>query len=62
LASEWPGRQGVTETVRLPVFMATILGTSMSTIGLIEGIAEATAAITEVFSSEERFCSIRCSR
>jgi MFS family permease len=34
----------------LPVFMATILGTSMTTIGLIEGVAEATAAITKVFS------------
>ena len=28
----------------LPVFMVTVLGTSMTTIGLIEGIAEATAA------------------
>jgi MFS family permease len=34
----------------LPVFMATILGASMITIGFIEGIAEATAAITKVFS------------
>jgi MFS family permease len=34
----------------LPVFMATILGASMVTIGFIEGIAEATAAITKVFS------------
>lgn len=34
----------------LPVFMVTVLGTSMTTIGLIEGIAEATAAITKVFS------------
>lgn len=34
----------------LPVFMATVLGTSMMTIGIIEGIAEATAAITKVFS------------
>lgn len=34
----------------LPAFMATVLGTSMATIGLIEGIAEATAAITKVFS------------
>jgi MFS family permease len=34
----------------LPVFMATVLGTSMATIGLIEGIAEATASITKVFS------------
>ena len=34
----------------LPLFMATTLGASMLTIGLIEGIAEATAAITRVFS------------
>ena len=34
----------------LPVFMASVLGASMTTIGLIEGIAEATAAITKVFS------------
>lgn len=34
----------------LPVFMATVLGASMPTIGIIEGIAEATAAITKVFS------------
>jgi MFS family permease len=34
----------------LPVFMFTVLGTSMTTIGLIEGVAEATAAITKVFS------------
>ncbi len=34
----------------LPVFMASVLGASMVTIGLIEGVAEATAAITKVFS------------
>jgi MFS family permease len=34
----------------LPLYMATILGASMVTIGFIEGIAEATAAITKVFS------------
>ena len=34
----------------LPVYMATILGARMVTIGFIEGIAEATAAITKVFS------------
>ncbi len=34
----------------LPVFMATVLGASMLTIGIVEGIAEATAAITKVFS------------
>jgi MFS family permease len=34
----------------LPVFMSTVLGVSMATIGLIEGVAEATAAITKIFS------------
>jgi MFS family permease len=34
----------------LPVFMATVLGASMTTIGLVEGVAEAAAAITKVFS------------
>lgn len=34
----------------LPVFMVTVLGASMTTIGLIEGVAEATAAITKIFS------------
>jgi MFS family permease len=34
----------------LPVFMATVLGASMTTIGLVEGVAEATAAITKIFS------------
>ena len=34
----------------LPIFMATVLGASMITIGVIEGIAEATAAVTRVFS------------
>lgn len=34
----------------LPVFMATVLGASMTTIGIIEGVAEATAAVTKVFS------------
>ncbi len=34
----------------LPVFMVTVLGTSMWAIGLIEGIAEATALIVKVFS------------
>ncbi len=34
----------------LPVFMATVLGASMIAIGVIEGIAEATAAIAKVFS------------
>ena len=34
----------------LPVFMSSVLGTSIVTIGFVEGIAEATAAITKVFS------------
>ncbi len=34
----------------LPVFMATVLGASMTTIGLVEGVAEAGAAIMKVFS------------
>jgi MFS family permease len=34
----------------LPVFLVTVLGASMSAVGLLEGAAEATAAITKVFS------------
>jgi MFS family permease len=34
----------------LPIFMSTVLGASMTTIGIVEGVAEATAAITKVFS------------
>jgi MFS family permease len=34
----------------LPIFMASVLGASMVTIGFVEGVAEATAAITKVFS------------
>jgi len=34
----------------LPIFMVTTLGASMVTVGIIEGVAEATAAITKVFS------------
>jgi MFS family permease len=34
----------------LPVYMVTVLGASMVTIGIIEGIAEATASILKVFS------------
>ena len=34
----------------LPIYMVTILGTSALTVGIIEGIAEATAQITKVFS------------
>ena len=34
----------------LPVFLVTTLGASMVTLGVIEGVAEATAAIVKVFS------------
>jgi MFS family permease len=34
----------------LPIYFVTVLGISMLTVGVIEGIAEATAAITKVFS------------
>jgi MFS family permease len=34
----------------LPVYLVTALGTSMVTVGVIEGIAEATASITKIFS------------
>ncbi|MFW8607909.1 MFS transporter [Rhizobium beringeri] len=34
----------------LPVYMVTMLGTSALSVGIIEGIAEATASITKVFS------------
>jgi MFS family permease len=34
----------------LPVYMVTVLGTSTLAVGLIEGVAEATAAITKIFS------------
>jgi MFS family permease len=34
----------------LPIFMVTTLGATMVTVGLIEGVAEATAAIMKVFS------------
>jgi MFS family permease len=34
----------------LPVFMVSVLGASMLTVGMIEGVAEATAAIMKVFS------------
>jgi MFS family permease len=34
----------------LPVFMAAFLGASMTTIGLVEGVAEAAAAVTKIFS------------
>ena len=34
----------------LPIYLVTVLGTSALTVGFIEGIAEATASITKVFS------------
>ncbi|MBI5041018.1 MAG: MFS transporter, partial [Gammaproteobacteria bacterium] len=34
----------------LPVFMVTVLGASVMTVGLVEGVAEATAAILKIFS------------
>jgi len=34
----------------LPVYLVAVLGTSMVTVGAIEGIAEATASITKIFS------------
>lgn len=34
----------------LPIFMVSVLGASMVTIGVVEGIAEATASITKLFS------------
>jgi len=34
----------------LPIYLVTVLGTSALTVGVIEGIAEATALITKVFS------------
>ncbi len=34
----------------LPVFMVTVLGASMVTVGIIEGVAEAAAAVMKVFS------------
>ena len=34
----------------LPIFMVTTLGASMLTVGIVEGVAEATAAVTKVFS------------
>lgn len=34
----------------LPIYMVTVLGTSTLAVGIIEGIAEATASITRIFS------------
>jgi hypothetical protein len=38
----------------LPVFMASVLGASMLTIGVVEGVAEATVSVTKVFSGALR--------
>ena len=34
----------------LPIYLVSVLGASMVTVGVIEGIAEATASITKIFS------------
>src|SRR5882672_8895914 len=34
----------------LPVFLTSVLGASVTTVGFLEGVAEATASITKVFS------------
>lgn len=34
----------------LPIFMTTVLGASMVTVGIVEGVAESTAAMLKVFS------------
>ena len=34
----------------LPIYLVTVLGASMVTVGVIEGIAEASASITKIFS------------
>src|SRR2546429_8643773 len=34
----------------LPISLVSVLGASMVTVGIIEGIAEATASITKIFS------------
>src|SRR5215470_10415577 len=34
----------------LPLYLVTVLGTSVLTVGIIEGIAEATASIVKIFS------------
>src|SRR5262245_49273405 len=34
----------------LPLYLVTVLGTSMLAVGVIEGIAEATASIVKIFS------------
>src|SRR5205814_362208 len=34
----------------LPIYLVTVLGTSTLTVGFIEGVAEATASVTKIFS------------
>jgi NO-binding membrane sensor protein with MHYT domain len=34
----------------LPVYLVTVMGTTATTVGFIDGIAEATASVTKVFS------------
>jgi MFS family permease len=34
----------------LPIYLVTVMGASMVMVGIIEGVAEAAAAITKVFS------------
>ena len=46
----------------LPLYMATVLGASMLIIGLIEGVAEATALVVKVFSGVLSDCSRGASR
>ena len=46
------GRAGATSELihsLLPIFMTTALGASMVTVGIVEGVAQATAALTRVF-------------
>ena len=40
----------------LPLYLVTVLGASALTVGLIEGIAEATASITKIFSGALSDC------
>src|SRR2546430_3093518 len=42
----------------LPIYLVSVLGASMVTVGVIEGIAEATASITKIFSGalSDRLC------
>jgi hypothetical protein len=44
----------------LPIYVVTVLGTSMITVGVIEGIAEAAASITRIFSGKGTFFAGAC--